>query len=135
MSRTLYYMAHDPVGNSEAVLTEYDAELIARAAESGIVFVAVDEDGGRTVVPPDEVEEPVLDGEPFTLVQPSYVDERMVAVVGVFDALAANTVATPMTMSSVKGERAATAPADGTKSFTEALAALKAIVFGGDGGR
>ena len=46
MSRVLYHMAHDPVGNSESVLTEYDAELIARASEKGIVFVAVDEDGG-----------------------------------------------------------------------------------------
>lgn len=123
MSRTLYHMAHDPVGNSEYVLTEYDAELIAQAAERGIVFVAVDEDGGRAVVPPGDVVEPDLDGEPFTLVQPSYVDERMEAVVGVFDTLAASTVAVPMTMSShVEG---------GTRTFAEALAALKAIVYGG----
>ena len=43
MATILYYLAHDPISNSEAVLTEYDAELIKRADESGIVFIAVDD--------------------------------------------------------------------------------------------
>ena len=47
----LYYLAHDPISNSEAVLTEYDAELIKRADESGIVFIAVDDQGTRSIIP------------------------------------------------------------------------------------
>ncbi len=124
MGRILYYMAHDPVGNSEAVLTEYDAELIERAAEAGIVFVAVDDNGDRTIVSPDSVEEPVLDDKPITLVQPSYVDERMVAVVDVFDALASELASPNVALMSVEPSNAST--------FAAALEKLKELVARGD---
>lgn len=55
MATILYYLAHDPISNSEAVLTEYDAELIKRADESGIVFIAVDDQGTRSIVPASDV--------------------------------------------------------------------------------
>lgn len=83
MSKTLYHMLHDPIGNCEAMVTEYDEELINRAASNGMIFIAVDEDGNRTVVQPEDVKEPINDDQPFTLVQPLYVDDRMKAVVDV----------------------------------------------------
>ena len=86
----LYYLAHDPISNSEAMLTEYDAELIKRADESGIVFIAVDDQGTRSIVPASDVREPENRDEHFTFVQPLYVDDRFKAVVDVFDALAAS---------------------------------------------
>ena len=45
MAQITHYMAHDPVGNSESYLTEFDSELISRAEASGIVFIAVYDDG------------------------------------------------------------------------------------------
>lgn len=125
MSKILYYMAHDPVGNTEALLTEFDAELISHAAENGIVFVAVYDDGERKIVLPDDVKEPVLDDRPITLVQPAYVDDRMTAVVEVFDALAAEMSGTAMVMSADAGPAAARA------TFAEALEKLKELVGNG----
>ena len=57
MSKTLYHMLHDPIGNCEAMVTEYDEELINRAASNGMILIAVDEDGNRTVVRPEDVKE------------------------------------------------------------------------------
>lgn len=126
MSRVLYHMAHDPVGNSESVLTEYDAELIARASEKGIVFVAVDEDGGRTVVPPEDVTEPVLEDQPITLVQPSYVDDRIASVIDVFDALASEYIEPQASLMSVEAGEA-----QKQRGFFAALAALKELAASG----
>lgn len=37
MAQITHYMVHDPVGNTESYLTEFDAEFIARAAAANIV--------------------------------------------------------------------------------------------------
>jgi hypothetical protein len=119
MSKTLYHMLHDPIGNCEAMVTEYDEELINRAASNGMIFIAVDEDGNRTVVQPEDVKEPINDDQPFTLVQPLYVDDRMKAVVDVFDALAASADVQPVS-----------SKARAAMSFAEALEALRALAYG-----
>lgn len=119
MSKTLYHMLHDPIGNCEAMVTEYDEELINRAASNGMIFIAVDEDGSRTVVQPEDVKEPINDDQPFTLVQPLYVDERMKAVVDVFDALAASADVQPVS-----------SKARSAMGFAEALEALRALAYG-----
>lgn len=119
MSKTLYHMLHDPIGNCEAMVTEYDEELINRAANNGMIFIAVDEDGNRTVVQPEDVKEPINDDQPFTLVQPLYVDDRMRAVVDVFDALAASADVQPVS-----------SKARSAMSFAEALEALRALAYG-----
>lgn len=119
MSKTLYHMLHDPIGNCEAMVTEYDEELINRAANNGMIFIAVDEDGNRTVVQPEDVKEPINDDQPFTLVQPLYVDDRMKAVVDVFDALAASADVQPVS-----------SKARSAMSFAEALEALRALAYG-----
>lgn len=119
MSKTLYHMLHDPIGNCEAMVTEYDEELINRAASNEMIFIAVDEDGNRTVVQPEDVKEPINDDQPFTLVQPLYVDDRMKAVVDVFDALAASADVQPVS-----------SKARAAMSFAEALEALRALAYG-----
>lgn len=119
MSKTLYHMLHDPIGNCEAMVTEYDEEFINRAASNGMIFIAVDEDGNRTVVQPEDVKEPINDDQPFTLVQPLYVDDRMKAVVDVFDALAASADVQPVS-----------SKARAAMSFAEALEALRALAYG-----
>ena len=119
MSKTLYHMLHDPIGNCEAMVTEYHEELINRAANNGMIFIAVDEDGNRTVVQPEDVKEPINDDQPFTLVQPLYVDDRMKAVVDVFDALAASADVQPVS-----------SKARSAMSFADALEALRALAYG-----
>lgn len=128
MGKILYHMLHDPVGNCEAVLQEYDPELIGKAAESGMIFIAVDDEGGRTVVAADEVAEPNNDGEPFTLVRPAYVDERMKAVVDVFDALASSAPAAASTLA----VQSAAGAARSSMTFAEALEALRLLAYGAD---
>jgi hypothetical protein len=125
MSKTLYHMLHDPIGNCEAMVTEYDEELINRAANNGMIFIAVDEDGNRTVVQPEDVKEPINDDQPFTLVQPLYVDDRMKAVVDVFDALAASVPAAASADVQPVSSKARSA-----MSFADALEALRALAYG-----
>lgn len=118
-----HYMAHDPVSNTEAVLAEFNRELIDRAAAGGIVFIAVDADGSRSVVPADQVREPQGLDETLRIVQPAYVDDRMKAVVDVFDALAA---AAPASR-----RKRSVRSADAEKpSFAEALEALRRLAYG-----
>ena len=87
MGNILYYLAHDPVGNCEWQVSDFDRSALAKNAENNIVFIAVDESGNREIVDASEVVEPPAMGEPLVLVQPVYVDERMMATVAVFDAL------------------------------------------------
>ena len=126
MRKTLYHMLHDPIGNCEAMVTEYDEELINRAASNGMIFIAVDEDGNRTVVQPEDVKEPINDDQPFTLVQPLYVDDRMKAVVDVFDALAASVPA----VAASADVQPVSSKARSAMSFAEALEALRALAYG-----
>lgn len=126
MNKTLYHMLHDPIGNCEAMVTEYDEELINRAANNGMIFIAVDEDGNRTVVQPEDVKEPINDDQPFTIVQPLYVDDRMQAVVDVFDALAASVPA----VAASADVQPVSSKARSAMSFAEALEALRALVYG-----
>lgn len=123
---TIYYIAHDPVSNSEAILNEYDQELINKAAESGIVFIAVDEQGNRSIAPASEVVEPDTNSDQFIFVQPVYVDNRMKAVVDVFDALASSIPAAASTpaVQGVAGK------ARTTMTFAEALEALRLLAYG-----
>lgn len=119
-------MLHDPIGNCEAMVTEYDEELINRAASNGMIFIAVDEEGNRTVVQPEDVKEPINDDQPFTLVKPLYVDDRMKAVVDVFDALAASVPA----VAASADVQPVSSNARSAMSFAEALESLRALAYG-----
>lgn len=126
MERPIYYLAHDPLSNTEAMITEYDPELISKAAASGIVFIAVDASGNREIVSAEDVSEPVEDGESFTIVQPLYVDDRMKAVVDVFDALAASVPA----VAASADVQPVSSKARSAMSFAEALESLRALAYG-----
>lgn len=129
MAQITHYMAHDPVGNSESYLTEFDSELISRAEASGIVFIAVYDDGTREVVDSKDVVKPKSADEPFTLVTPVYVDDRTDATVACFDALAA--IVDPSVTTAAEGGETE-ARADPVKAFMAALEKLRALKSGGD---
>lgn len=81
------YMIHDPVGNCEGVLTEFDPEILARAAADGMVFIGITEDGERHVVQHDDVVSPASRTHEVVIAKQSYVDDRTAATVAVFDAV------------------------------------------------
>lgn len=129
MAQITHYMVHDPVGNTESYLTEFDAEFIARAAAANIIFIAVYDDGTREVVDSKDVVKPKSADEPFTLVTPVYVDDRTDATVACFDALAA--IVDPSV--AVAAEDCDTeAQADPVQAFMAALEKLRALKSGGD---
>lgn len=124
MARISHYMAHDPVANIEGVVTDFNPEALSLAAENGIIFIAVDENGAREVVDAASVKEPKLVDECYVFVQPQYVDERTAATVAVFDALSAIVDPQPATADET-GEEAESV--DPVEAFKAALAALKAL--------
>lgn len=127
--RIIKYMLHDLIGNVEGEIAEFDAEKLQKAEDAGAVFIAVYGSGRREIVKAAEIVEPkpMLNGT--TLVTPPYVDERMVAVAGVFDALAFEMSGGIATMSmDIKG--AAPPP-----TFAEALARFKELIANGNAGR
>ncbi len=89
MNKVEYYLAHDPIGNMEWQITNYDKEALRKAESSGIIIIAVGADGSREKVLADDVVEPESDSGSIVIVQPQYVDDRMDAVIEAFDALRA----------------------------------------------
>ena len=119
------YLAHDPLGNSETQVVEFDPALLAEAARRGNIFIAVDADGDRQIVEP-----PTGEAGSLTLVQPVYVDDRMEAVLDVFDALAALMLpeAAPLAAAAIPTAQ----QRDPSEVFAEKLAALRSITKAGD---
>lgn len=126
MAKITHYMAHDPIGNVESYLTEFDSELIARAAAAGIIFIAVYDDGTREVVDAGEVEEPQQERQAYEIVTTSYVDKRTAATVACFEALSAIVDPQPAAADETGEEADAVDPVDPVEAFRVALAALKA---------
>ena len=58
MGNILYYLAHDPVGNCEWQVSDFDRSALAKNAENNIVFIAVDESGNREIV--DEISATII---------------------------------------------------------------------------
>lgn len=112
------YLLHDPVGNTEGVVAEYEPGKLEAAEEMGAVFLAVYNTGRREIVKAGQVVEPTPRCNGVELVRPAYVDERMEAVLSALEALAA--------------ERSRSGAADAAP-FAEALAALEALVRGEGG--
>lgn len=118
MLNPLYYLAHDPVGNCEWQITEFDSGVLSEAESAGVVFIAVDKDGNRERVAAQDIKEPESSAGNLVLVQPVYVDDRMKAVVDVFDALAASADVQPVSSN-----------ARSAMSFSEALEALRKLAY------
>ncbi len=136
MAYITHYMAHDPISNTEGVITEYDQDTLRKAADSGIVFIAVDSDGARSVVTAEEIKQPENKDESFVIVQPSYVDDRIQAVINVFDTLEGTMFPTVEASSStdmLSASAVRKAPKISPEAaFKNALAALKDIALGDD---
>lgn len=134
MNKPVMYLAHDPLGNSEAQVVEYDPALLAEAERQGIIFIAVDSTGDRQIVSASDVKPPDDETGSLMLVQPVYVDERMQAVIEVFDALEAIMFpeAEPATETGTTTMRKAGRKITPEDAFKEALAALKDIAQGGE---
>lgn len=135
MNTPVLYMAHDPIGNTEAQVTEYDPALLAAAAAQGVIFIAVDADGDRQIVDCADVKPPTGSEGALQLVQPVYVDERMQAVVDVFNALESVMFPEAETMAFDDEAKPATVRAakrDPAEVFAEKLAALREITKAGE---
>lgn len=137
MNKPVMYMAHDPISNTEAQVVEFDPALLNAAAAQGVIFIAVDADGDRQIVEPSEVSPPDGVAGSFTLVEPVYVDDRMDAVLDVFDALEAVLFPETSTFSSQSAGAQLTAQANALKrnpqkAFTDKLTALREIVKAGE---
>lgn len=121
--RIIKYMLHDLIGNVEGEIAEFDAEKLQEAEDAGAVFIAVYGSGRREVVKAADIVEPkpMLNGT--VLVTPPYVDDRMLAVVDVFDALASELAAPAAMLMSAEEPRRA--------DFAAALEKLKELVLRG----
>ncbi|RHL22111.1 hypothetical protein [Collinsella sp. AF38-3AC] len=124
MSQIVDYLIHDPVGNVEGQLGDYDPVRLEEAEKNGMVFIAVMDDGERRLVKAADVSEPKQQNQYFTVAKPEYVDERTKATVAVFDAVAAIIDPQPATADE-SGEAAQ--QADPVETFRSALAALRAL--------
>lgn len=125
--------AHDPIGNNEAQIFDYDTSILEEAEQSGIVFIAEHTDGTRTRIAAKDITQPKPATGSYVFVQPSYVDTRMRAAADVFDALAAiaNANANPAALAADATTGGETTP---IQAFNNALAAFKAVIKGAGNG-
>ena len=130
MGETVIYLAHDPLSNTEAQVTEFDPALLNAAASQGVVFVAVDAHGNRRIADVSEVKPPEGTEGSLQLVQPVYVDERMQAVVDVFDAL--QTLVLPEAAALAADDDQPAQVRDPVETFSAKLAALREITKAGE---
>lgn len=130
MGETVIYLAHDPLSNTEAQVTEFDPALLNAAAAQGVVFVAVDAHGNRRIADVSEVKPPEGTEGSLLLVQPVYVDERMQAVVDVFDAL--QTLVLPEAAALAADDDQPAQVRDPVETFSAKLTALREITKAGE---
>lgn len=115
------YIMHDPIGNVEGFITNYDPDVLQEAEDDGMVLIAQYSDGARELVKAQDVSEPKMPD--IDIVAPSYVDKRTDATVAVFDALAAIVDPQAATLSADD----AAGQADPVAAFKDALAKLRAL--------
>lgn len=71
MNEYVQFLLHDPIGNLEGQVTDFDEETLEAAANRGMVFIGVKADGTREIVPYTEVKEPkILAMEGIEVVRP-----------------------------------------------------------------
>lgn len=132
MDKPVMYMAHDALSNTEMQVSEFDPALLAAAEAQGVIFVAVDAAGDRQIVRACDVTPPSGVEGSFTLVEPVYVDDRMEAVLDVFDAMAALILPESITPTLSASEGATAPPRDPIEVFGEKLTALREITKAGE---
>lgn len=89
MSKYKNYFLHDPIGNYESQLTNFDQDAIQQAMDQGYVIIGVTHDDTREIVrnSKDVVVPDVATFEGFSIVLPSYVDSRIDALAEVIENL------------------------------------------------
>lgn len=115
------YLLHDPIGNQEAAIAEFDTEKLSAAEEQGAIFIARYNTGRREVVHAEEITEPQPRVSGVVLARKGDVLDIAKATCDVFDALAAEQSAVMAMSASNEGH---------SKTFAEALADLKELVYG-----
>ena len=128
MSHIVDYLIHDPLGNVEGQLSDYDPVRLAEAEKNGMIFIAVMDDGERRLVKAADVSEPKQQNRYFTVAKPEYVDERTKATVAVFDALA--DIVNPQTAAADENSSDEQPVADPIAAFEDALNRLKSLQNG-----
>lgn len=128
MSHIVDYLIHDPLGNVEGQLSDYDPVRLAEAEKNGMIFIAVMDDGERRLVKAADVSEPKQQNRYFTVAKPEYVDERTKATVAVFDALA--DIVNPQTAAADENGSDEQPVADPIAAFEDALNKLKSLQNG-----
>ena len=128
MSHIVDYLIHDPLGNVEGQLSDYDPVRLAEAEKNGMIFIAVMDDGERRLVKAADVSEPKQQNRYFTVAKPEYVDERTKATVAVFDALA--DIVNPQTAAADENGSDEQPAADPITAFEDALNKLKSLQNG-----
>lgn len=131
MDKPVLYMAHDALSNTEMQVAEFDPALLAAAEAQGVIFIAVDAAGDRQIVSASEVKPPDGMTGSFTLVEPVYVDDRMDAVLDVFDALQSLMFPEAVALASDDAEPQA-ATRDPVEVFRKKMDALREITKAGD---
>lgn len=125
------YIIHDPIGNTEWYVSDFDKEKLKEAEAAGCLIIEEFNDGERRLSSAENVEEPpaaMVDG--IKLVAPLYVDTRTEATVAVFDAVAA--IIDPESAVATADETGETTESvDPVETFKAALAALKKLADGG----
>lgn len=117
------FLVHDPVACVEGVIVDFDRETLEKCQSDGYVFIGVDENGERSVVPIDEVQEPPEEKQSYVFIQPEYVDTRTKATVAVFDAMVAVLSGEDAIALASTDEE----PADPMERLTQALDELRAL--------
>ena len=125
MSNITAIWAHDPVGNNEAQITNYDTNILEEAEQHGIIFIAEHEDGTRTRIAAKDITQPTPTTGSYVFVQPTYVDTRMQATADVFDAIATIINTTPTVLNADEET-----PDTPIQAFNKALATFKNTIEG-----
>lgn len=116
------YMLHDPIGNMEGEIAEFDKAKLLQAETQGAVFIAVHASGKREVVKAEDIVEPKPMACGVTVASEKTVLDIAKATCDVFDALAGEQPAVlALEADDAQG---------GQRTFAQALAALKALVYG-----
>ncbi len=82
------YILHDPIGNVEGYITDYDLETLKQAEAKGMVIIAEYNDGTRVITQASDVVEPKPNLNGISVTTPEYVNTRTAATVDCFNALA-----------------------------------------------
>lgn len=131
MNRIIAYWAHDPINNSEGVITNFDLSTLKQAEANGFIIIAEYEDGTREKVKAEDVAEPNLQDSGFLVfVTPQYVDARTTAAYEAIKSIA--DAITPMIPAELVSD-GQSSPLDAIRSNLEKLKALAGIDEDGNG--